>query len=91
MDPISVGIAVAGVRTTFALARKSIEVTLNALDTVDDISGIAKHLDAVFHLHSKASAAVAKKEQEKPLTPLQKLFRRKASNINNRYFKRFTN
>ncbi len=77
MDPITIGVAVAGAKATFALARKSIELCSSALETADDISGIAKHLDAVFHAHGQVAAAVEKKEKEKPLTPLQKLFKKK--------------
>ena len=70
MDPLTISAAVAG----FQLAKKSIELCRGALETADDISGIAKHLDAVFHAHS---AAHAKVEKKKPQTPLQKLFARK--------------
>ena len=70
MDPITISAAVAG----FQVAKKSIELCRSALETADDISGIAHHLDAVFHAHSAAHAKVKKK---KPQTPLQKLFARK--------------
>ena len=70
MDPITISAAVAG----FQVAKKSIELCRSALETADDISGIAQHLDAVFHAHS---AAHAKVEKKKPQTPLQKLFARK--------------
>ena len=70
MDPVTISAAVAG----FQVAKKSIELCRSALETADDISGIAHHLDAVFHAHSAAHAKVKKK---KPQTPLQKLFARK--------------
>lgn len=69
MDPLTISAAVAG----FQVAKKSIELCRSALETADDVSGIAKHLDAVFHAHSAAHAKIKKK---KPQTPLQKLFAR---------------
>mgnify|MGYP001308534103 CR=1 FL=1 len=64
MDPVTIA---AG----FALAKKSIEICKSALDTADDVSGIAGHLDNLFHHKDKAEQHV-KDAKNKPQSAMQK-------------------
>ena len=64
MDPVTIA---AG----FALAKKGIEICKSALDTADDVSGIAGHLDNLFHHKDKAEQHV-KDAKNKPQSAMQK-------------------
>jgi hypothetical protein len=64
VDPITIA---AG----FALAKKSIEVCKSALETAEDVQGIAGHLDNLFHHRDKAEQHV-KDAQNKPQSAMQK-------------------
>jgi hypothetical protein len=64
MDPITIA---AG----FALAKKSIEVCKSALETAEDVQGIAGHLDNLFHHKDKAEQHV-RDAKNKPQSAMQK-------------------
>jgi hypothetical protein len=64
MDPVTIA---AG----FALAKKSIEICKSALETADDVQGIAGHLDNLFHHKDKAEQHV-KDAKNKPQSAMQK-------------------
>ena len=64
MDPVTIA---AG----FALAKKSIEICKSALETADDVQGIAGHLDNLFHHKDKAEQHV-KDAKTKPQSAMQK-------------------
>jgi hypothetical protein len=64
MDPVTIA---AG----FALAKKSIEVCKSALETAEDVQGIAGHLDNLFHHKDKAEQHV-KDAKNKPQSAMQK-------------------
>ena len=63
MDPVTIA---AG----FAIAKKSIELCKSALDTADDVSGIAGHLDNLFHHRDKALQHV-EDAKNKPQSTMQ--------------------
>jgi hypothetical protein len=63
MDPVTIA---AG----FALAKKSIEICKSALETADDVQGIAGHLDNLFHHKDKAEQHV-KDAKNKPQSAMQ--------------------
>ena len=63
MDPVTIA---AG----FAIAKKSIELCKSALDTADDVSGIAGHLDNLFHHRDKALQHV-EDAKNKPQSAMQ--------------------
>ena len=64
MDPVTIA---AG----FALAKKSIEVCKSALETAEDVQGIAGHLDNLFHHKDKAEQHV-RDAKNKPQSAMQK-------------------
>ena len=63
MDPVTIA---AG----FAIAKKSIELCKSALETADDVSGIAGHLDNLFHQRDKALQHV-EDAKNKPQSAMQ--------------------
>lgn len=64
MDPLTIA---AG----FAIAKKSIELCRSALETSDDISGIAGHLDNLFQQRDKAHQNIEDAKNKKKKTKLQ--------------------
>jgi hypothetical protein len=64
MDPVTIA---AG----FALAKKSIEVCKSALETAENVQGIAGHLDNLFHHKDKAEQHV-RDAKNKPQSAMQK-------------------
>ena len=63
MDPVTIA---AG----FAIAKKSIELCKSALETADDVSGIAGHLDNLFQQRDKALQHV-EDAKNKPQSAMQ--------------------
>jgi hypothetical protein len=63
MDPVTIA---AG----FALAKKSIEICKSALETAEDVQGIAGHLDNLFHQRDKALQHV-EDAKNKPQSAMQ--------------------
>ena len=74
MDPVTIA---AG----FALAKKSIELCKSALETAEDVQGIAGHLDNLFEQKDKAEQHV-KDAKNKPQSAMQKAIANKTDGDN---------
>tara|TARA_R100001443_G_scaffold6620_1_gene15516 strand:- start:1398 stop:1940 length:543 start_codon:yes stop_codon:yes gene_type:complete len=74
VDPITIA---AG----FALAKKSIEVCKSALETAEDVQGIAGHLDNLFEQKDKVEQHVAD-AKNKPQSAMQKAIAEKTDGDN---------
>lgn len=71
MDPITLAAVTGG----FAAVKSAISGVRSALESADDVSAIAGHIDTLFKTHGAAKKRIKDAQQRKKLTPWQKLIK----------------
>lgn len=71
MDPITLAAVTGG----FAAVKSAISGVRSALESADDVSAIAGHIDTLFRTHGAAKKRIKEAQQKKKLTAWQKLIK----------------